>query len=169
MKTLRVITSLAFAFAAFASADLTAQEKTALPGQTAAKEPAPEWAELFGGASLPTVWQSARAAVEKIATALAAQDLSVVPPLAETAHLAAHALLDQVKLDDPERQKRLHATLAHAAQLADDVMAAARHNDSAKLGDAFPRLQAALQLAARRLPKEIVTAPPQAVRVAPKK
>lgn len=167
MKTLRYLAGTLALTAV--STSFAAQEKTAPPSEIAAKTNPAEWAALFGGAPLPTVWQSARAAVEKIATALAAQDLFVVPPLAETAHLAAHALLDQVKLDDPERQKRLHATLAHAAQLADEVMAAARHNDSAKLGDAFPRLQAALQLAARRLPKEIVTAPPQAVRVAPKK
>lgn len=167
MKTLR---HLAGALAlALASTAVAAQEKTAPPAPTAPKNDAPEWAEVFGGASLATVWQSATAAAEKLAAALAAQDLPAVPPLAETAHLAAHALLDQVKLDDPERQKRLHATLEHAAQLADDIMDAARRNDSAKLGDAFPRLQAALQLAARRLPQEIVTAPPQPPRFAPKK
>ncbi len=130
------------------------------------KANAPEWAELFGGASLPVVWQSASSASEKIDAALAAKKLDGVADWAETIHLAAHALEDQIKIDDPERAKRLKGAFEQAAKIADDVLDAANHNESEKAAEAQRRLKSALALAKARLPKEILDAPKQEVRFA---
>lgn len=143
---------------------LAADSTTATTQQPKAN--APEWAELFGGASLPVVWQSASAAAKKIDAAIAAKSFAGVADWAETVHLAAHALEDQVKLDDAGRQKRLNAALEQAAKLADEVIDAAEHKEPEKLADSFRRMNAALKLAASRLPKNIVEAPPQEVRFA---
>ncbi len=125
-----------------------------------------EWAELFGDASLPVVWQSADAAAKNIGTALAAGKFDGVADWAETIHLAAHALADQVKLPDAEAKKRLDAALTQAAKIADDVLDGAQHAEAAATAAAFKRLQAALALAQTRLPREITAAPPQAPRFA---
>lgn len=139
------------------------------PGARAAETKqadAPEWAGLFGGAALPVVWQSASAASEKIDAALAAKKLDGVADWAETIHLAAHALEDQIKIDDPERAKRLKGAFEQAAKIADDVLDAAHHNETEKAAEAQRRLKAALALAKARLPKEILAAPKQDVRFA---
>lgn len=130
------------------------------------KKNAPEWAALFGGASLPVVWQSASAAAAKIDAAIRSKNFDGVADWAETVHLASHALEDQVKLGDAERQKRLNGALEQAAKIADDVLDAANHKEAEKLADSFRRMNAALKLAASRLPKEIVDAPQQQVRFA---
>lgn len=163
MKTHRLLLTL-LALGLVASAP--AADKNAPAPQSVPKENAPEWAELFGGASLPVVWQSARAAAEKIEAAIKTKRFDGVADWAETVHLAAHALEDQVKLDDGERQKRLNAALEQAAKIADDVLDAANHQEAEQLADSFRRMNAALRLAASRLPKEIVDAAPQQVRFA---
>jgi hypothetical protein len=126
---------------------------------TAPAPEAPEWAELFGDASLPVVWQSAQASTERIAAALAVQRMDGVADWAETIHLAAHALMDQVRLPDPERQKRLAAALRQAAMLADEVLDGAQHEEAARAAAAFKRLSSALTLARHGLPKDITAAP----------
>lgn len=158
MKTHRILASL-FALSGMLFA-LTA------PATGEKKANAPEWAELFGGAPLSVIWQSASAASEKIDAALAAKKLDGVADWAETIHLASHALQDQVKLDDAGRAKRLTAAFKQAAKIADDVLDAANHNEADKAADAQRRLKAALALAKVRLPEEIVGAPKQDVRFA---
>ena len=130
------------------------------------KAKVPERAELFGGASLPVVWQSASTASEKIDAALAGKQLDGVAGWAETIHLASHALEDQVKVDDTERARRLKAAFEQAAKIADDVINAAKHNEADKAADAQRRLKSALALAKSRMPKEILDAPKQEVRFA---
>lgn len=126
----------------------------------------PEWAALFGDAALPVVWQSATAAADKINAALAGEKMDGVTDWAETIHLAAHALSDQVKLPNPEAKKRLDAALSQAAKIADEVLDGAQHSEAAKTAAAFKRLQAALTLAKTRLPKEVTAAAPQTPRFA---
>ncbi|MGH7960001.1 MAG: hypothetical protein ACREH8_23705, partial [Opitutaceae bacterium] len=105
MKAHRILASLlAFAGASLAITAPAAEKKKDQPTK-AEKKDAPEWAGLFGGASLPVVWQSASAANEKIAAAVAAKKLDGVADWAETIHLASHALEDQVKITDAERAK----------------------------------------------------------------
>jgi hypothetical protein len=158
MKTHRILVSLlSFTFSAFALTAHAAEEK---------KAEAPEWAELFGGASLPVVWHSAAAASEKIDAALAAKKLDGVADWAETIHLASHALEDQIKIDDAERAKRLKGAFEQAAKIADDVIKAANHNEVDNAADAQRRLKSALALAKARMPKEILDAPKQEVRFA---
>lgn len=158
MKIHRILVSLfAFTTASLALSTQAAEEK---------KAKAPEWAEPFGGASLPVVWQSASAASEKIDAALAAKKLDGVADWAETIHLASHALEDQIKVDDAERAKRLKGAFEQAAKIADDVLDAANHNEPEKAADAQRRLKSALALAKTRMPKEILDAPKQEVRFA---
>ena len=158
MKTHRILASLlAFTAASLALSTRAAEEK---------KAKAPEWAELFGGASLPVVWQSASAASEKIDAALAAKKLDGIADWAETIHLASHALEDQVKIPDAERAKRLKGAFEQAAKIAEDVLVAANHNEPEKAADAQRRLKSALALAKSRMPKEILDAPKQEPRFA---
>lgn len=158
MKIHRILTSLfAVGIASLALSTRAAEEK---------KAKAPEWAELFGGASLPVVWQSASAASDKIDAALAAKKLDGVADWAETIHLASHALEDQVKIPDPERAKRVKGAFEQAAKIADDVLDAANHNEPEKAADAQRRLKSALALAKSRMPKEILDAPKQEPRFA---
>lgn len=124
----------------------------------------PEWAELFGDASLAVIWQSAWTASEKIAEALAERKLAGIADWAETIHVAAHALVDQVKLDDNERTKRLHGALNQTAKIADDVLNHASHNEPDETAAAHQRLKSALALAKLRLPKVIIEAPAQTPR-----
>jgi hypothetical protein len=128
---------------------------------------APEWTELFGGASLPVIWQSIEAAAAKANTALAAGRTTGVATWAETVHLGAHALVDQVTPEDPERAKRLHAVLEHAARLADEVIAAAGRKEIDLAAAAHRRLLSALALARLRLPPAITNAPPATLREVP--
>jgi len=158
MKIHRILASLfALTAALLALSTQAAEEK---------KAKAPEWAELFGGASLPVVWQSVSAASEKIDAALAAKKLDGVADWAETIHLGSHALEDQIKIDDAERAKRLKGAFEQAAKIADDVINAANHNEMDKAADAQRRLKSALALAKARMPKEILDAPKQDVRFA---
>jgi len=138
----------------------------AAPGSNHSHDEKPEWAELFGGASLPVVWQSITASVEKIRAAVAAGKSDDVANWAETIHLASHALLDQVKLPEAERQKRLDAALAQAATLADAVLEGANHHEVDQTAEAFKRLQSALMLAKIRLPREVTNAAPEPPRFA---
>jgi len=138
----------------------------AAPAKDLSQDPKPEWAELFGGASLPVVWQSLTASADLISKAVAAGRAEGVPDWAETLHLASHALADQIRLPDAERMKRLKAALGQAAKLADEVLDAANHNQTEKLADSFRRLQSALALARSRLPKEVTEAAPATPRFA---
>lgn len=124
----------------------------------------PEWAELFGDASLAVIWQSAWAASEKITAALADGKLAGIADWAETIHLAAHALVDQVKLEDSERTKRLHGALNQTAKIADDVLNHASHEAPDETAAAHQRLKSALALTKLRLPKAILEAPAQTPR-----
>jgi len=126
----------------------------------------PEWAELFGDVAPAVAWQSAQAAAERITSALAAGRTEGVADWAETIHLAAHALTDQVKLPDAERKRRLDGALLQAARLADQVLDAARRAEAEKLSEAFRRLRSALALSQGRLPAEITAAPPTSPRFA---
>lgn len=158
MKILQLLTALAaLALAAGASA---------APGHDHSHEETPEWAELFGDASLPVVWQSITASTEKITAAVATQKSDGVADWAETIHLAAHALIDQVELPDAGRKKRLDAALEQAAKLADEVLDAAQHEAIDQLAAAFKRLQSALLLTQSRLPRDITAAPPESARFA---
>ena len=158
MKIHRILALLfALTAASLALSTQAAEEK---------KAKAPEWAELFGGASLPVVWQSVSAASERIDAALAAKKLDGVADWAETIHLASHALDDQIKIADAERAKRLKGAFVQAAKIADDVINAANRNEADKAAEAQRRLKSALALAKSRMPKEILDAPKQEVRFA---
>lgn len=132
---------------------------SAAPGTGHSHDAQPEWAELFGDAPLPVVWQSTTASLDRITAALSAKKMAGVADWAETVHLATHALIDQVKLPDAERKKRLDAALEQAAKLADAVLDGANHNEPDQTAAAFKRLQATITLAKARLPKEITDAP----------
>jgi hypothetical protein len=160
MKSFRLLLALA------AAAVLVGHVVHAGPAGPGHSHGEPEWAVLFGDASLPVVWQSATAAAEKINAALTAKKMDGIPDWAETVHLAAHALSDQVKLPNAEAKKRLDAALGQAAKIADEVLDGAQHNEAAKTAAAFKRMQSALTLAKTRLPKEITEAAPQTPRFA---
>lgn len=168
MNIPRILLSAALLAAVVTTAALSAAETKKAAAQAGQQDHGPEWAGLFGGASLPVVWQSAVAAAERIDAALAAKTAAGIAEWAETIHLAAHALEDQIKLDDAERAKRLKGALDQAAKIADAVIAGANRNDLDQAADAHRRLKAALALAKARLPKEILEAPKQAVRFAVK-
>jgi hypothetical protein len=155
MKLLIALAALAFTWGASAS-----------PGHDHAHEENSEWAELFGDASLPVVWQSATASAEKIKAALAVRQADGVADWAETIHLAAHALIDRVTLPDAGRKKRLDAALEQAARLADEVLDGAQPNELDRAAAAFQRLQSALVLAQSRLPQENTAAAPATPRIA---
>lgn len=132
-----------------------------------AKKP-PEWAGLFGDASLPFIWQSASAASDRIAAALADKKLDGIPDWAETIHLASHALQSQVKIADADRQADLSDAFRLSARIADDITAGAWAEDVVKTTDAYQRAKLALAIARRSLPKEILNAPTQGARFAKK-
>jgi hypothetical protein len=115
----------------------------------------PEWAELFGDASLPTVWLSVAESAKRINAALENDSLDGVTDWAETIDLAAHALIDQVSVGEDGSERRLHAALEHAAQLADEVLDGAQHVELASTERAFKRLYSAVHLIGLRLPKSI--------------
>ena len=119
----------------------------------------PEWADLFGDASLAVVWQSAAASAERTTAALGRDELEGIADWAETIHLAAHALMDQVEEGDPGRKRRLHAALAQAAEIADEVLDGAQHGELDRTERAFRRLNSAVMLARMRLPKSVTEAP----------
>lgn len=158
IRHLHTLTLTAFAFAAAALAG---------PGvKPHSHDKQPEWAGVFGGATLPTVWQSLTAAAATAKTALAAGNMDIAADMAETIHLGAHALSDQVKLGDAEKQKRLDAALAQAAKIADELLDAAQHAEAAVASAALGRIEAALALARSRLPNEVTDAPADAPRSA---
>lgn len=160
MKTIRIL-------AAHLVAASLAVLSFAGPGaEPHSHENQPEWAEVFGGASLPVVWQSLTAAANQASASIATKKLDGVADLAETIHLASHALADQVKLNDAEKKKRLDAALTQAAKIADDLLDAAQHNEPDAASEALRRIQAAVALAKSRLPKEIVEAPAETPRFA---
>ena len=165
MKTPRIVLALlALAAGSLACAADQADQKASTEK---AKKP-PEWAGLFGDASLPLVWQSASAASDKIAAALAEKKLDGIPDWAETSPPASHPMQSQAKADTPERQANLSDAFRLSARIADDITAGAWSNDVTKTNDAYQRAKVALAIAQRSLPKEIVAAPPQAVRFAKK-
>lgn len=161
MKSIRFALLLSLAVVPFAGA-----ADQAAPGEKAKKPP--EWAGLFGDASLPVVWQSAAAASEKIAVALEAKKLDGIPDWAETIHLASHALQSQAKADTSERQANLTDAFRLSARIADDITAAAWSDDVTKTNDAYQRAKLALAIGQRSLPKEIVGASAQTPRFARK-
>jgi hypothetical protein len=171
MSLIRILLSLTCASLAALRAEASPGAKSPTPpplSATAAPHGGeqPEWAELFGDAPLPVIWQSAKASADRISAALGARKLDGVANWAETIHLAAHALVDQVQLPSAEAQQRLVAALNQAAKLADDVLDGAQHDEAPAAAAAFRRLNAALQLAQRRLPSEITSAPPAELRFA---
>ena len=126
----------------------------------------PEWAELFGDASLPTVWLSASKSTEHITAALKAGKLDGVADWAETIHLAAHALMDQVEESDAAKKLRLNAVLGQAAEIADEVLDGARHGEMDRTARAFKRLNSAVMLIKTRLPKTVTEGASMAPRFA---
>ena len=126
----------------------------------------PEWAELFGDASLPTVWLSASQSSEHIAAALKAGQLEGVADWAETIHLAAHALMDQVEESDAAKKLRLNAVLGQAAEIADEVLDGAQHGEMDRTARAFKRLRSAVMLTKMRLPKTVTEGTADAPRFA---
>jgi hypothetical protein len=164
MKTCRIgLALLALAAVSLACAADQSQKKS-----SEKKKGPPEWAALFGDASLPLLWQSASAASAKIAAALADKKLDGIPDWAETIHLASHALQSQVKVSNADRQADLIDAFRLSARIADDVTAGAWAGDVTKTNDAYQQAKLALAIAQRSLPKEIVDASPQAVRFAKK-
>ena len=159
MKFRLVTALLTFGFASLTG--FAAEKKPGPPSPSPSGQisNAPEWDKLFRGVALPAVWQSAQGALAKIDAALHTKSWPDIAEQAEKIHLAAHALDDQVKLGDIERQKRLRGALSQAAKIADDVIDAAEHKEPEKLAEALRRLNAAIRLAAMRLPKEITDAP----------
>ena len=149
MKIHNALLLLGLAFAAPAFAADASKEKTAAEK---AKQP-PEWAGLFGDASLPVIWQSAAAASDKIAAALTDKKLDGIPDWAETIHLASHALQSQAKMADADKQANLVDAFRLAARIADDVTAAAWAKDVEKTNTAYQRVKLALAIAQRSLPK----------------
>lgn len=156
----RLLSAVVFSACLLLEASAAAPAAPASPGEPS------EWAGVFGGASLPAVWQSMSASADQITAAIAAKKSEGIPDWAETIHLGAHALIDQVKLPDAERKKRLDAALEQAAKLADEVMDGASHNEPDRTADSFRRLKSALLLAKSRLPKEVSDAPAETVRFA---
>jgi hypothetical protein len=116
---------------------------------------APEWAEAFGEVPLPEVWHGLRAAETIIEAALAQRRLEGLAEPAETIHLAAHALMDQVRLPDANHQIRLAAALNQAAGLADEVLGHAADDQPDHAAASFRRLQSAINLARLRLPSSV--------------
>ncbi len=165
MKTPRLLLVLV-TLAATALAPAADQKAQSASSEKAKK--APEWADLFGDASLLVIWQSASAASERIAAAFAAKELTGIPDWAETIHLASHALQSQVKLDDAVRQANLVDAFRLLARIADDITVGAWAGDTAKTAEAYARAKIALAIAQRSLPKEITEGPSQAVRFAKK-
>jgi hypothetical protein len=166
MKTKRILSIVAALVASTIMSGAFAAEKAKSAGKTVKNDKPSEWAELFGSASLPVVWQSVSAASEKIDAALAAKKLDGVADWAETIHVGSHALEDQIKIEDAERAKRLRGAFEQAAKIADDVLKAARHDAVDDAVEAQRRLKAALALAKTRMPKDILDAPKQELRFA---
>jgi hypothetical protein len=154
--------ALALSIPAFA-----ANGPAANPATKKARQP-PEWAGVFGDASLPVIWQSAQAADEKIAAVLKEKALARVPDWAETMHLASHALQAQVKVADPDQQGNLADACRVAARIADDVTAAAGANDVDQTNVAYHRMKLALNIAPRCLPPDLAHTSPAPVRFAKK-
>lgn len=151
MKTLAVLLTL-----------LLAAPLSAGPNHPKADGAPAEWAALFGDAPLPVVWRSITASRDQIETALAGNKLDGVPAWAETIHLAAHALADQIKLPDPDAHRRLAAALTQAAQVADAVLDASQHDETRRAATSFTRLKSALTVTQGRLPADLVAAAPTA-------
>lgn len=147
MKTLALILTL-----------LLAAPLSAAPHRDHADGAPAEWAALFGDAPLPVVWRSIIASRENIETAFAAGKLDGVPAWAETIHLAAHALADQIKLPDADAHRRLAAALTQAAQVAAAVLDAAQHDETRRAATSFTRLKSALTVTHGRLPADLVAA-----------
>ncbi len=171
MKTISQLHRLLTAFAALAASALAcaAAEPPPRPKSPESAAPAEKKAEpsaLFRGATKAALWQSAAAADERIAAALAAGKLDGVDLWAETIHLAAHAMEHRVTISDAERAKQLKDALSQASKIADLVLDGANHHDLDKTAGAHRRLRAALDQAKSLLPQEILDAPPQQLRFA---
>ncbi|KXU35145.1 hypothetical protein AXK11_07285 [Cephaloticoccus primus] len=120
-----------------------------------------DWGSVFGKAALPQTWKSITTASENARVALDRADLARVPDLAETIHLGAHALYDQ--LDTIQRigeidTTRLRAALAQLALLADDLLDHAQHGDLARARSTYARLSSAIGVTAIRLPVPLLDA-----------
>lgn len=141
---------------------LLASPLAAAPDHAAADGAPAEWAALFGEAPLPVIWRSITDSRDRLETALAANKLDGVAAWAETIHLAAHALADQITLPDADAHRRLAAALTQAAQVADAVLDAAQHDESRRAATSFTRLKSALTVTQSRLPADLVAAAPTA-------
>jgi len=113
-----------------------------------------EWREHYGEASLPLLWKSLLAAQDALIDGLGrSDDLPEFTRYAETIHLTAHALLDQVVLPQPSEQQRLNASLAQTAALADTLLEPLHHNDRPAAHATFSRLTSAIGVLKIRLPE----------------
>jgi|GEM_PF-885764 len=126
------------------------------PAPQVAVEHSNEWREHYGDASLPLVWKSLLAAQDALLDGLGrAENLPGLTRYAETIHLTAHALLDQVALPSPAEQQRIEASLAQTAALADALLETLHHSDRHAAHATFSRLTSAIGVVKIRLPETI--------------
>jgi len=126
------------------------------PAPQVAVEHSDEWREHYSNASLPLVWKSLLAAQNALLDGLGrGEDLPSLTRYAETIHLTAHALLDQVLLPQVMERQRLDAALAQTAALADSLLEPLHHGDRHAAHATFSRLVSAIGVLKIRLPEEI--------------
>jgi len=126
------------------------------PAPQVAVEHSDEWREHYNDALLPLVWKSLIAAQDALLDGLGrGEDLPALTRYAETIHLTAHALLDQVLLPQVMERQRLDAALAQTAALADTLLEPLHHSDRHAAHATFSRLASAIGVLKIRLPDEI--------------
>jgi len=126
------------------------------PAPQVAVEHSDEWREHYGDASLPLVWKSLLAAQDALRDGIdRAEALPGLTRYAETIHLTAHALLDQVALPQPAEQQRIEAALAQTAALADALLEPLHHGEQLASRATFSRLSSAIGVVKLRLPESV--------------
>jgi len=126
------------------------------PAPQVAIEHSDEWREHYSNASLPLVWKSLLAAQDALLDGLGkADNLAGLTRYAETIHLTAHALLDQVSLPRPAEQQRIEASLAQTAALADALLEPLHHSELLAAQATLSRLSSAIGVLKIRLPDQV--------------
>jgi len=124
------------------------------PAPQVSIEHSDEWRAHYSSASLPLVFKSLLAARDALRYGLDQDaELPALTRYAETIHLTAHALLDQVVLPQPAEQQRLNASLAQTAALADALLEPLHHSERAAARTSFSRLNSAIGVVSIRLPE----------------
>jgi len=128
------------------------------PAPQVVVEHSDEWREHYGDASLPLVWKSLLAAQDALLDGLGrGENLPGLTRYAETIHLTAHALLDQVVLPQAIERQRLDAALAQTAALADALLEPLHHGDRHAAHATFSRLSSAIGVLKIRLSEQVQT------------